>query len=147
MQVYDEEGNLQTLMKFINDDRGNIVEADVYGKDGNFLGKVKIIYDHNGYELEHTEYDSVGIVNRKRIYTADEKGRMIEITSFDAQGKIKDRMTYEYNKNDHCVKEHNRTGTKTYTYELDNQGNWIKALVYSNNSLYQIIERRIIYYE
>jgi TonB family protein len=90
---------------FKYDSKGNRTEDAVYAEDGTLSGKDVYLFDIDGKPYGVRSFDEKGPTGSSR-FTCDSKG-MILTQSFTSQtGKI--------------------TEKRTYAYELDAQGNWIK---------------------
>ena len=121
---------------------GKMISSRRWYVPENNLQEEKIyIYDNNGNLLELL-YD-----NRKSIYRYDSRGYLLEYAykNFDGDYKCK----YTYNKIGLLKEEffykdeilYNKT-----TYKYDSKENWIEKIIYENDNLKKIIQRRIQYY-
>jgi len=115
---------------FKYDAKGNRTEDAVYAEDGTLLGKDIYLFDIDGNHYGVQNFNENGVTGHSR-FTYDSKG-MIATQSFTSPtGKIIEK--------------------RSYVYELDAQGNWIKqtaSRILDNGKVepLEIIYRTISYY-
>jgi len=122
---YDDKNIRTRISKFQYDDSGNLIE--------------KKWYDSKGLNsIITSEYDNKGnITTRKVIYPEPSRGT--SITYNFKYDKYKNEIYEE-------VLSTEKSTFRTYLYEYDNQGNWIKSIEIDDNNSKKITERVIEYY-
>lgn len=108
------------------DKNGNLIQKDVYNKDKTLSYSVNYKYDGNNNITEKKEYSEGKTLESIEIMKYDDSGNLIEQKSFSA-------FT-------------NSTMTVKYSYEFDNNHNWVKKNVFLNGKPNIIVERMIEYY-
>lgn len=140
-------------------DKGNrLIGTEAAGTDGTLSGKDDYELNRKGYRKEVRYYDGHGV-----LY-------MLEENEYNRAGQLTGRDTYLYggkNNNRHITLRFTHQGNglrasatlqdeqeapkeirKTYTYEYDAQGNWVRRITYNETlKTAEITERRITYYE
>jgi len=122
---YDDKNRMSSVRKFQYDDNGNLIEEKWYDSKG-LNSIVTSEYDNNG-----------NTTTRKVIYPDASKGTSVT-------------YNFKYDKyNNEIYEEALSTDKPTfhkYSYEYDNQGNWIKRIEIDENNSKKITERVIKYY-
>lgn len=107
-------------------DKGNVIEESEYDAKGNLLERITYKYDAEGREIEvNWENPNGFLVYSKYIKTYNDRGILSGVKYVYPNGNIEQYV---------------------YSYEYDNQGNWIKKILYINDRP-SITERKIEYYE
>ena len=86
-----------------------------------------IVYDKNGNEIEVNKYNSDGSLSYKYTHKYDENGNKTERNSYNSDGSLSSKYIYKY--------------------ELDEQGNWIKKIIFMDGIPEYIRERQYEYYD
>lgn len=122
---YDDKNIKTRISKFQYDDSGNLIEEKWYDSKG-LNSIITSEYDKNG-----------NITTRKVIYPDASKGTSVT-------------YNLKYDKYNNEIYEEVLSADKpkfhTYSYEYDNQGNWIKRIEIDENNSKKITERVIKYY-
>lgn len=153
-------------------DNKNIKDESTYGKDGNLSRRTIYEYDRQGRKAKVRHRTKEGIIRQvfeyqysnnwvnEFYYVPNKEGELIlqKEEKFNEAGlKIENSNStytqyYEYSKGGDLIK------TKTVyksdnsiiegynTYEFDNEGNWIKRIIYLDNSPQYLTVRKIEYY-
>ncbi|MBV9210920.1 MAG: RHS repeat protein [Acidobacteria bacterium] len=142
---YDLQNKLLGKRTYVYDEQGNLIEEESVKLDdskqvyGNSLTKYK--YDGNGNRIERATYQRDGSALRpydfrlgyyREIYLYDAKGRRIATSYIGLDEKLyrTDVTTYDDRGNELESATYNADGTvherKSYVYEFDRQGNYIK---------------------
>jgi hypothetical protein len=119
------------------DPAGRKVEANWFFEDGTPSYKYVYRYRATG-ELEQQvlyKYDDEGSIEEKWITLYDEKGNVVEAACFDPQGRtIAGPTWYKYDDAGYEIEAATRDlrgdlySTTCYSYDFDDQRNWIKRL-------------------
>lgn len=91
--------------------------------------------EHGETERDYVVKDAAGRVLKESFYNEMDEYLMLKEYAYDEKGWLtscKSGDEYKF----------------TYTYpEVDDQGNWTRLIIYSNDEPYGIAERTITYYE
>ncbi len=120
----DSIGKLYTKTKFIYDDDGNLSKEFVYDGDGSTLYTAEFKYDKDNNVIEVLNLNGNGKKVFHTTMTYDEHGN--QITSVESNNR-------------------GETSKVLSKYTFDQNGNWIKEIVYKNDQLKLYIEREINY--
>lgn len=124
LENYNSEGILENNIVIEHKDAS--VEAFIYDPQGNWRGRYTIAYDAHGNETELVVYAQNGEVIIKDISIYDSKNNRIERNySHLYQGIVT---------------------VRTYAYEFDSHGNWVKQITFNNGKPESISQRTIEYY-
>ncbi|MDB5127239.1 hypothetical protein [Mucilaginibacter sp.] len=152
---YDEQGhNIKTtsvsnpkkysLKKF----NGNLLieKDDIDGKK--IESKTKYVYNSDGFISEVNRYDSNGKFTGKEKHITNSKGLDTEIQIYKSTGELEYKFVVSYDDNDNVLTEKQTVGeypfSSSYKYSnLDNKGNWLKAISYRDGKPLEYIERII----
>lgn len=174
---YDEEGNLVTTKwsssysqgkwMYKYDENGNQTEFIVHHR-GKVYKRTNYKYNEKGKVIEETLYNTDDLLVERAIFDYDENGNKILIKMFAPDERLKFRSTYKYDDRNNRIEEINflKFGDDkanleyaiandldkykehfTFTYEYDNEGNWIKKTKYNNGEVVFVSEREYTYYE
>nr|MBP6721583.1 RHS repeat protein [Bacteroidia bacterium] len=145
---------LKTTRKF--NESGNLVEILNYDGNGNIFGKIVNNFDESGNVIESTIFNSIGARESKYNYKYDNVGNKIEanitVEKFAFVAEESGKYTYEYD-NGNMVSEcdYGPNGIlelkRTFKYEFDEKGNWIRKTIFINQIPSFIVERELEYYE
>jgi TonB family protein len=113
-------------------------------------------YDAKGNRTEDAVYAEDGTLFSKDVYVFDSKGMNIEVRSFDSQREIR-RVSFTYDSKAMIATQSffepigKLVEKRSYTHELDAQGNWIKqtaSRILNNGKLepLEVTYRTISYY-
>ena len=157
------------------DENGNKILEQNYGKDNTLGTKYTWKYTKDGKLLEYYMFNikgniSEGIINefssqnnnlsksttycmnKKLIgystYKWNDKGKLLESEYYSPDGILEEKIFIKYNDKDQNIEETTQKNGKIFkritTY--DEQGNYIKQVIYENNVAKFISEREIEYY-
>ncbi len=150
-RLYNKVSNINN---FENDPMSYWIKA-VYGKDSTVVhftyfekGKVDLerfaVYNNKGQLIAVREED------QRRVYAYDKNGNEASMIRKDNKGNLIEKTTSYYNERQDIVKKdviYSGVYTlKTFTYQYDERGNWVKQFQYEFNNLKAIITRKIEYY-
>ena len=126
---YNQGTKLNSISTFKYDEKGNCIEDSAYSPNGSLNSYSIYQYDDKGNKIKENDYKSDGTLKSKSGFKYDNYGNNIEYVSYKLDGII-----------DHKT---------VYSYEFDAKGSWIKKFTYdgNNNTLFDIVERKIIYYK
>lgn len=177
VQRYDSDGELDSKEVTLYTAQGDILSWTQYDASDTILTQETYTYDSLGWCIEKQVYCPFGLNLICRDYTYDEAGHCTSYMaynldgtpsygwqcSYDSLGRVTCEQwlntdgtvsgcsTYLYNDQGFVeVEGTDNKYTNTYTYQYDEQGNWIlKYTMYSggyNRPSYAIEERTIAYY-
>ena len=141
-QKYNERGDLKEENRYTYDAKGNKSEKHKY-RYGDFKGKVVYTYDDMGLMIEESTYGSDDLLQSKSTYKYDDKGNNTEGILYDSKGNLDTKFTQRYDEDNHMIEaksydEEDQVIDPVYsfTYEFENNdnGNWIKKIMFSNGS-------------
>ncbi|MFJ1352173.1 RHS repeat protein [Capnocytophaga canimorsus] len=135
--------NTVTESKITLNEKGNVIKQTLSRKKIS-VGEHNLEYDENGYLSKIQEVSPLGILDI--LYTNDSLGRVLKETILENDAVVKTK-TMQYNPNGDLIQEIDGAYTKTFSYEYDNQGNWMLRYEYINDKRTGITERVITYYE
>ena len=149
---YDSEGDLNTVVTYLINDSGNIIERKVFDSLGNLLHSTTSKYDVNGREINsqsfyngrlshsiQTEYMEDAIKRKMCGYGEESEGCVTEMKYFDQYGNVV--KTIQNLKNESFSRE------ETYHYDFDSKGNWVRYTHFKGFEPAVMVEREIIYYD
>ena len=163
--IYDKKGNIREEKWYsynkLNynyyykyDDKGNCIEELSKGiKDSTFS---KDIYkrDTNGQMIVWERYNKLGDFDSKLVYKLDESGNRIKVEYYNEDLNKERETIYIYNsEGDVIIEIHydvksKRTYSKIYSYQYDDNFNWIKRIEYNEDmNVNYITKRKIKYYD
>lgn len=122
---FDENGQYDRRHVFTHDDRGNEKGEWIYDADSILRSQWSYGYDTQGNQTEVNEHGIWGV--RKKEYQYDDKGNITREVIYTPEGSVEYTYTYEYR------------------YTFDKKKNWIKKVIYANDSPLEIVEREIEY--
>lgn len=141
--------------RYDKDDR--LIGTETTWPDGTIAGKTDYELNRKSYPKETRHFDRHGVLFMRQV---DEYNRAGEVTGQDIYLYTKDnnrhkviRYTYQGNglKASSTMQDEQATPKeirKTYAYEYDSQGNWVRRITYNETQkTAEITERHITYYE
>ena len=134
--------NLIYSYAYIYDENNNQIEVNHYKSDESLVSKSEYKYDDEGHKIEKNHFESNGILESYTKYKYDDKGNLIEWHKYEPDGSIVFQRTFEYDDYGNIIK----AGGSTYTYEYDQEGNWIVKIEFSDNVKGHVVEREIEYF-
>ncbi len=108
-------------------DNGNITKVSNYNS-GDLISEIAFKYDKNGNETQaliNKEFFLKGVPLNEVINKYDETNKIISTITNDENGVLLQEVKY--------------------TYEYDENNNWIKMIYYEDEKVVSITERKIIY--
>ncbi len=149
---YDSDGSLFHTNTYQYDSNGNQIEVNQFDSYGN-LDEIHFYnYDEHGNRIEEKLLNSAGIVYMRHIYKYDDSGNKIEWNSY-TDDILNGKSTYSYDENGNKIieKRYGPNGElrskKTYRYDYDERGNWIKKTIIEDDTAKTILERKYEYYK
>lgn len=145
LRIYDQ---------FKYDEQGFLTKGTRYrsGID-TLMISVDIKVNAAGYPVEFQLFNSDNEPIEKYIHTYDELNRFTKLEVFDKNGIINYKHEVKYNDkgkvSDLIItdKDNNITASNYFTYEYDEKGNWVKAIVKDDKNHVVIEERSYTYFE
>lgn len=145
---YDFKGKLITIQNYTNN---RITDRKDFTSNGD-LNLITIFkYDRNGVIVNSHTKDTLGKTTEKIIYNY-KKSKLTEEITYNGSSEIIEKHVLNYDKNENIILDNyynytsNFTLEQIFTYEYNNQGDWIKKISYKNGLLYSKTERKIEYY-
>jgi hypothetical protein len=143
----------QTSEYFLYDLRewGKVVISCYRGKDDSLRYKTVIKLNDTRMPAENHFLYSKTDTSQKILFSYDPKNRLINSKYFNQSGETFERIAiYNDSTRTYRVEYHNKENEITrafyHSYEYDERGNWIRAIVKDLNNRMIIQERTIIYY-
>lgn len=150
-RTYNLKEELTTIQENQYDANRNIISMSNTNVASNRTFKTISKYNSKSQLIEETDFKPDGSVKDIRTYKYDEKGNETEsdltrpdgdytkfISEYDGNKNMKIQNWYDVNGN--------QKHQTSFTYEYDNNGNWITKKRYSNGELGYVWERKIEYY-
>lgn len=140
--VYNADGSVQSLTKYICNESGDTLEGTCYDMDGNVVSSTlyEYEYDTDGNKIKETEnwtntqnnlsssilreyeYDTNGNMMKLKLNNSDVEGFYIDEYEYDANGNVTKNIYT------HFDGDGNVTVTNSHEYEYDTNGNKIKHI-------------------
>jgi len=162
--VFSYEKNVQPIKIITFDGRGNETILQEYSFDRKKLTKMikttnpksktiekALKYDVHDNLIETLVFDVEGKLATKVAYVFDDKNNLIESYYYEKDDLLVSRKL-SYNHLDFLVEvkiaypKKEKSDTLTYTYDFDEQANWVKMTEHVNSIPIKLKERKIIYY-
>ncbi|KAA5531877.1 hypothetical protein [Paenimyroides baculatum] len=177
---YDEKGNMNESIfafeigsnkgdkikrssksTYTYNERGFRVEENKYSTEGLFETKVTYTYNENNLNIEQNTYNANGELIGKETYKYNKDRQVTESKSYLIENGSEHNSTTEFWYNDKGDRSKMRFVSidkfahvdilSSFEYEYDEKENWIKEIVYSEDSSerkpFKITEREIVYYK
>jgi hypothetical protein len=151
IELYNASDSLIKKEAYNYNDSGELTSKFLYKPDGSLGEKESYKYDINGNLLELLNYDSDDILSTKTVYKYDSLGKilidewytpdelmMVTIFEYDSMGNLDIEGVYLPQSNFSEIKK---------SVVFDDNGNWIKRVIYKNRYPSYIVLRDITYYE
>jgi hypothetical protein len=138
----------QILAEFKYNDDGKCYEI-INLQDGKKSSVSKNFYDENGNLKESKDFNSNGGQESRSTFKFNKDKKLVQQVEFNKDNE-KESTIYSYNKEGLLISY--TTNKKDYKYKrsfkytaFDSNNNWIKKISYYNDSLSDVIERKIEY--
>ncbi len=160
------ENKKLTVMNLVRKDTLRIYDQYKYGDNGFMIsGKrfragvdtlmisVNIKTNTAGYPIEFQMFNQIGEPIEKYIHIYDEQNRFIKQEVFDKNGNFTYSHEVKYNDKGKVSelilkdKDNKVTSGNYFTYEYDEKGNWVKAVVKDDKNHVVIEDRSYTYFE
>lgn len=147
---YDKDGKLMYKTSYAyNGD--HLAKSATTDADGTINVSEKIEHDKKGNILTFTTFEKFGNSETTDKYTYDDKGNKTSWTVLKDNNPIM-KVAYSYDKFNNLtgLQSEDNNGTpdsRSYTFEYDKAGNWIKRTTVINGTPAFIAERKITYFE
>ena len=153
---YEADGSLSSkygdapTKTYKYDEKGNKIETNIYRSDGSFRNRDKYKYDEKGYKIERYYSNSDGRVVLVSTSKYDKKGNKIECNGCGWEAEDE---TYKYDEKGNIIEYKGIFDNgfllfkKSYEYEFDKRGNWIKQIEFLDGIPTYILERQYEYYD
>lgn len=149
-----------TRTVYRSNEQGFILEENNYSSEDLFDSKVTYVYDENNLKIGQNTYNVNGDLIGRETYKYNKGRQVIESKMYSNENEIEHNSTTENWYNDKGYRSRMRFVSineyahidfiSTFEYEYDEKGNWIKEIIYSEESSerkpFQITEREIKYY-
>lgn len=154
---FNYDGQLDMMEKHKNDSNGNAFQTDNYNSDGRLVLQWQSEYDEKGNMVLRKGYDSEGRLFWTLTSKYNRRGNLVEMTSvlLDARlkGSLDKKETFKYDEFGNKI-EHNTysidgrlISKESYIYDFDEIGNWIRQIIYKDNTPICVVERTIKYFD
>jgi hypothetical protein len=139
--------------KFKYDDKGLLIGGSRYRNGADTLMiSVTVKTNSVGYPTEFQLFNSKGAAIEKYVSTFDGQNLFKRLEVSGKDGKIIYSLEVKYNDKNKVSdlviwdKDNKTTGTNAFTYEYDNKGNWVRAIVKDQKNKVVIEERSYTYF-
>ena len=150
-KIFQPKNQLKSKTTFKYDTKGNKCEEIFYNAEGDTLSRNIFIYDLE-ILLSEIEYDASGAIFIRNTFQYDQVGNLIEIKGYNSNDKVVDHVLTKYDENNNVIESisyDTRVGWanyhKTYSYDYDEQHNWIKRISFQDEQPHTIWIREIKY--
>jgi hypothetical protein len=152
---FNSEDILISRSIFKYDEKMRIVElVSYYLPVDQIYSKHIMEYDETGFRVESKAYDRENILTNWHVNINNEKGHSIDSTNFNVKdGSIERHETKDYTYNEEGIMIGCNGAFyipdgfgETYEYEYDQNGSWIKKIIFLDNVAINIVLRAITYY-
>ena len=146
---YNSDGSYQTIAKYYFED-GTIWHQDncTYNSKNQIIEKQnekdKTLYFYTNDNLVKEEHYTKGQLKETKLYKYRYDGLLLNETQI-ADGKT-ESFSIEYDDFGNETKVSEGNESDTFTYEYDNQNNWIKKSKYDGGNVSYVTTRQIAYY-
>lgn len=132
---------------------GKRTETTAYNQDGKLNFRINYTYQNLGRKIEEEKYDQNGEILNICVKKLDLQNRVIDERHFRNSNKIISLKTQKF-KNGLLIEcfsdlpplnELFKPVKNTYTYIIDDQGNWIQRITWNDNKPITFTERSITY--
>lgn len=134
------------------DEVGNRIEVVDYNPDGTIKSKTKNKFDSSGNAINRTRYNSDGTIKWRGESTFDKNRNWLSSNYYNAEGELTRKQWGTNNKQGNWVvaNTHIIEGDKkikySATYQYDEEGNWIKFIIYKDGDPSVMNIREFTYY-
>lgn len=162
--------NIYSVSDYSIDSNKRISSEVHYLANGNVLFESELTYDSNGNKTKEIEsengnqtiiewiniYEEKQLVERKEylngndkfsktIFKYDDLGNVVKKIWINQQGETVFNDSFEYDKFRNVTAKLSEKSRQTFTYEYDQNNNWIKRIEYINDTPWIITERKLEY--
>lgn len=159
------ENKLVTRRDLIRNDTLRYYDQFKYGENGfltsatrtragvdTIIVSVNVKTNSAGYPTEFHIFSPKGEILDKYVYTYDEQNRFTKSEVYNKEGKLNGSSEVKYNDKSkvselHIRDKDNKVSSNYFTYEYDQKGNWVKAIVKDDKKHVVIEERSYTYFE
>ena len=133
---------------FLYDENGNLIEETFSNGNSYFDKKITYRYDASGNRTDQLDLGGDNILRDRSMFKYDRNGNKIEFAYLDVGGTLT-TFIYKYDENGNLIEEgiKGSSNKKSYAYDYDSQGNWIKKVQFSSNIDTSIVLRQIEYWK
>lgn len=144
---YDSQGLLFGTGKYEINDDGHPTRLNYKTNDGRYNWSETYKYDDQGNIIEVNHFRTEEAIDSKEVYHFNDSG-FLESSELTKDGKLITTNTYKMDKDGSRteMKYSADNSTFTYIYNYDAKGNWIKKIVFENNSPSGVLIREIEYF-
>jgi len=160
------ENNLITKMNYLRNDSIKFYDNLKYDEKGFLISgtrfraevdtlmlSVNITTNSVGYPTEYQLINSKGESAEKYVQIYDEQNRFLKFNALNKDGIFNSGHEVKYNDKSKVLelkirdKDNKVTGSNYFTYEYDQKGNWVRAIVKDDKNHVVIEERSYTYFE
>lgn len=144
---YDSQGLLFGTGKYEISEEGNPSKLNYKTNDGRYNWSETFKYDNNGNVIEVEHYRTENAIDSKEIYNFNDEG-FLSTSELHKDGKLVTKNTFTTDEEGSRTEMNYGADNSTYTYiyNYDSKGNWIKKIVFENNSPSGVLVREIEYF-
>jgi len=151
---FNLEDFLDTRTEFRYNEKGEKIEETKYDRSNRLKSRLTSKFDEKGnlVEIISTHVWGENYIDDRRTYKYDDSGNEIETIMFNSDGSIQRHFVYEYDVNGNKIKEisymndQNWIDSTFFSYDYDNEKNWIKTISFDKMKKPKYIEEREIVY-
>lgn len=133
----------------------NLEEVKYYNpKNDTLYMSIKYEYDQNGNRIKQQTFNYKGESGAYTLYKYNDRGFLIQTAGFNKDGNPTSQNDYTRSDRGDRLTSHNQTFgankvdySYTFRSEYDKMGNWIKAIMYTDNKPIVYRERLIQYFD
>lgn len=159
---YDKRGNLARIdliradgssinkQRFRYNNNGKLVEGDLREADGSIALDFEYFYDATGKLVEIHYYRSARL-DHKVFFSYNEKGIRNEAVEYTASGSVQSRDTFVFDEKGNMIESTHDPAdgpfvhTRTFSYEVDSYGNWIRGVTETRDKAGTVISKDALY--
>lgn len=144
---YDSQGLLFGTGKYEIGDDDRPKRLNYKTNDGRYNWFETYKYDNNGNVIEVNHYRTEKAIDSKEVYHYNSDD-FLESSELTKDGKLVTTNTYKTDKDGSRTEMSygQDNSTFTYIYNYDSKGNWVKKIVFENNSPSGVLIREIEYF-
>jgi hypothetical protein len=150
---FEEDASKSSKYVFRYDEKGNLTEMHSFMPPDVLYEKRFEYYDENDKRIGFESFKADGTFGSRYSLKTDDRGAIIEMIVYKEDGTISSQqnhtITYYENGKLRSYDGNNYLPDgycETYEFELDEQGNWIKKIIFFKNVAVNVVLREITYF-